>query len=362
MATFPTYAKIVWPDTSEQHASAVLRSDVERGIPRTRRNAADALVSVSVTLQLFTPQRVADFESWFYAEAMAGAAWFSFTHPRTGAVVQGRMVGGFGPVRQMGNQTWSLPAVIEYIRPGFIQLPPGLHSVNPARILSVQRNSTATYVDDAGLLQTAAANVARYQGGKLLVEGESTNCVLHSHTMNNAAWVGCTVSAAAEVYRGLAPFWSVAKATGITSESIGQNAKSVVAGEAGTITVALLADTVAQCSLGILHNNPTGWGLDAESTVSVLEGPGVISARSGSLCTVTGLSATVPTLVRITRTFTDVGTSTLRVYPGVHTSTTAGHSVKVTRAQYEAGTAATSYMPTTTATATRAADLITVAA
>ena len=160
MATFPNYAKIVWPDTSEQHASAVLRSEVERGIPRTRRNAADTLVSVSVTLQLFTPQRVADFESWFYAEAMAGAAWFSFTHPRTGAVVQGRMVSGFGPVRQMGNQTWSLPAVIEYIRPGFIQLPPGLHSVNSSRILSVQLaagGTTPVYV--GGQLQVLTDDI-----------------------------------------------------------------------------------------------------------------------------------------------------------------------------------------------------------
>lgn len=362
MATFPNYAKIVWPDTSEQHASAVLRSEVERGIPRTRRNAADTLVSVSVTLQLFTPQRVADFESWFYAEAMAGAAWFSFTHPRTGAVVQGRMVSGFGPVRQMGNQTWSLPAVIEYIRPGFVQLPPGLHSVNPARVLSVQRNSTATYVDDAGLLQTAAANVARYQGGQLLVEDAATNHLLHSQALNNAAWAGCTVSAAAEVYRGAAPFWAIAKATAVTSESRGQNAKSVVAGEAGTVTVALLAGTSSQCSVGILHNNPTGWGLDAESTASVLEGPGAIAARGGSLCTVTGLSATVPTLLRITRTFADVGTSTLRIYPDVHTSSTMGASVKATRAQYLGSATDSSYIPTTTATATRAADIITVAA
>lgn len=160
MATFPTYVKIVWPDTSEQHASTVLRSEVERGIPRTRRVAADALVSITVTLQLFTPQRVADFESWFYAHAMAGAAWFDFTHPRTGATLQGRLVGAFGPVRQLGNQTWSLPATLEYIRRGFVTLPPGLHDVDASRILSVQiaaGGTTPVYV--GGQLQVLAGDI-----------------------------------------------------------------------------------------------------------------------------------------------------------------------------------------------------------
>jgi hypothetical protein len=220
------------------------------------------------------------------------------------------------------------------------------------------RASTATFVDAGGVLQTAAVDVARFQGGQLLVEGAATNYMVQSQAIDNASWSGCSVAAAAEIYRGMAPFWTVAKATAVTSENRGQNAKAVVAGEAGTITVALLAGTVTQCSVGILHNNPTGWGLDGESTASVVEGPGIISARGGSLCTITSLSAAVPTLVRITRTFQDVGTSTLRLYPGVHTSTTIGDAVKMTRVQYEVGLTATSYIPTTTATVTRSADVV----
>lgn len=366
MATFPhNLCRIRMGGIAEQAVTTVARSEMERGIARQRRTAADALVSMTLPLVFTSAQASAAFETWFYADALAGAAWFDFTHPRTGSVVQARVVGGdLGALTPMAEsfRVAERTLTIEYIRPGFVQLAPGLHTVDASRILSVQRNSTATYIDDAGVLQTAAANVARYQGGLMLVEDAATNHLLHSQALNNAAWAGCTVSAAAEVYRGAAPFWAIAKATTVTSESRGQNAKSVVAGEAGTVTVALLAGTSSQCSVGILHNNPTGWGLDAESTASVLEGPGAIAARGGSLCTVTGLSATVPTLLRITRTFADVGTSTLRIYPDVHTSSTMGASVKATRAQYLGSATDSSYIPTTTATATRAADIITVAA
>ncbi len=190
MATFPhNLCGIRQDGHAEQHAPVVLRSEVERGMPRQRRTSADARVTVPCTLVFRSAAAAAEFEAWYYAE---GFGWFDFTLPRTGAVVQARIVGG-----DIGGLTPITPAwnasersiTLEYIRPGFIQLPPGLHSVNPARILSVQRNSTATYVDDAGLLQTAAANVARYEGGLMLVEGEATNFVASPDLAAGAAWL-----------------------------------------------------------------------------------------------------------------------------------------------------------------------------
>ena len=352
MATFPNYAKIVWPDTSEQHASAVLRSEVERGIPRTRRNAADTLVSVSVTLQLFTPQRVADFESWFYAEAMAGAAWFSFTHPRTGAVVQGRMVSGFGPVRQMGNQTWSLPAVIEYIRPGFVQLPPGLHSVNPARVLSVQRNSTATYVDDAGLLQTAAANVARYQGGQLLVEDAATNRAAGSSNFS-AYWATDGLStltpAAAAGPDGLmtATRWT----RGANQYLYRQPLAEGIPAASDAVSLYVKADGWTQLRFSLMGPIPTtlkssDFNLSAGTVTPVIGPAGTIQPLAGGW-------------FRIALTTGDG--STPRLVELFMLSAGAGTGFLLDRFQIESG-AVTSHIPTTTAPATRAADLITVAA
>lgn len=231
----------------------------------------------------------------------------------------------------------------------------GPDRVIPKKFIS--RASPATYNDGDGILQTAGIDVARYQGGQLLAEGEATNHLLYSQAINNAAWSGCTVTTAAEMYRGTVPFWTVAKATSVTSESRGQNAKNVLANEYGTVTLAILAGSSDRCSLGILHNNPTGWGTDLDSTAQVLEGPGIITARGGSLCTLTGLSPTEPTLIRITRRFVADGTSTVRVYPGIHSSSTIGQSVKFTRVQYEQGSEYSSYISTTTVKVTRAADI-----
>ena len=56
----------------------------------------------------------------------------------------------------------------------------------------VDRNSTATYFDANGVLQTAAVNQPRIDystgEGRLLVEGQSTNLVLRSEDFGNAYW------------------------------------------------------------------------------------------------------------------------------------------------------------------------------
>lgn len=192
MATFPHNLCTLLLAGGERPSSVVARSEMERGVARQRRTAADTLVQLTVQLGFDSAASVAEFESWFYADALAGAAWFDFTHPRTGAVVQARVLGGdLGELSPLadGYRVAQRTVVLEYIRPGFVQLPPGLHSVNPARILSVQRNSTATYVDDAGVLQTAAANVARYQGGLMLVEPAAANLLPAPEAFDSISWV-----------------------------------------------------------------------------------------------------------------------------------------------------------------------------
>ena len=56
-------------------------------------------------------------------------------------------------------------------------------------ITGLRRASTATYIDAAGVLQTAAINVPRYQGGQLLVEAAGSNLMPNSEAFDDAAWV-----------------------------------------------------------------------------------------------------------------------------------------------------------------------------
>ena len=95
MATFPTNLKVLI-NTSETPSPVVISSEMERGVPKVRRIAADAIVVVPVEVIFFNDQQAAEFETWFYSPtgAQAGAAWFDWTNPRTRTVVQAQIVDG----------------------------------------------------------------------------------------------------------------------------------------------------------------------------------------------------------------------------------------------------------------------------
>lgn len=93
MATFPN-VQLDWRDLSEKPESVIDRTEMERGIPKQRRVASDARVELAVTVYFDTKAEAIAFEDWFYEDIDAGAAWFDFLHPRTGAVIPARIVNG----------------------------------------------------------------------------------------------------------------------------------------------------------------------------------------------------------------------------------------------------------------------------
>jgi hypothetical protein len=344
MATFPAWVKLGWREAGETPTPVVARSEMERGLPRQRRTAADSLVSVPVTAYFDTAAESLAFESWFFGDALAGADWFNFTLPRTGQVVQARVVGGDIGTLKPTNKTWAYSErsfQLEYVRQGFVTLPPGLHAVAPERVMSVQRNSVATYVDAGGVLRTAAANVARYT-----YAGFRTNLVANSQNLAGTAWSGANAVTASGVFYQGAPFWTVTKTFGTASEFQANYFGAVYPGDVLTASVALLAGSATVADLGIYEFNAGAWG--PEGDFSVLEGPGALSFYFGSAVRVTGLSATVPTVVRVTRSgFAGApGSPAFLLYPGGADSTTLGHSVRATRVQVERGPVATAYIPT----------------
>ncbi len=99
MATFPT-VKYSWRELSEAPEPVVQRSDMERGIPKQRRIASDARVEVELQVFFDTKAEAAAFETFFWTDINAGQDFFTWTHPRTGAVLQARVVNGqLGPLK-----------------------------------------------------------------------------------------------------------------------------------------------------------------------------------------------------------------------------------------------------------------------
>jgi hypothetical protein len=102
MAAFPAGMKYDWRDMGEAPESVVERAPMERGIPKQRRIASDARVEVSITLHFDSTTEITNFETWFYDTVRAGQDWFDWVHPRTGATLQARVVGGeLGPLKYL---------------------------------------------------------------------------------------------------------------------------------------------------------------------------------------------------------------------------------------------------------------------
>jgi hypothetical protein len=61
---------------------------------------------------------------------------------------------------------------------------PGFYDLRPSQILTASRASTATYIDGAGVLQTAAVNVPRFTH-----QADLPNILAHSGALSQAVWV-----------------------------------------------------------------------------------------------------------------------------------------------------------------------------
>lgn len=200
----------------------------------------------------------------------------------------------------------------------------------PSTVTHTGRASVATYINSAGNVQTAANNVPRLQYSPqnltvapfLLLEGAATNLCTYSQDFTQTAW-----------------------ATTNSTKTTG------VADPAGGVTAATITATGAN---GVLQNGNAVIVSGTTYTVSIWlrrrTGTGAVGIRAVE-------NANIPVTITSTWARYSVTTTATQTFGrvGVYCST-IGDEIDFWGGQIETGTFASSYIPTTTAAATRAAD------
>jgi hypothetical protein len=226
------------------------------------------------------------------------------------------------------------------------------------------RASSGTYVGGNGLIQTATTNEARYDHDPvsliskgLLLEEARTNVVTWSQDFSQADW---TKNASTVV------------TTAVASPIQGVNYQKIEATSANTtVGITSVAVTAATQQRAVsFFAQPLGnisrvlvvvQGADARINVNLADGTFTTNAAAtGSTVAVSGqrFSVSTPTLTNATgvRFFLKQTGDTDTDTP---TTIAIGEGLYLIGAQMEVGAFATSYIPTTTATVTRAADIST---
>jgi hypothetical protein len=228
---------------------------------------------------------------------------------------------------------------------------------NFSDIITFTRASTGTFFNSAGVLTSAATNAPRFdfnpstlaaQG--LLIEESRANLLLQS------GWAGATSGSP-----GAAPTsWGLGFGTGTVT--------TVVSSTAGPIASAVRFDydnterVYFDQTITVTSGTQYAFSIYVEALSGVVAGD-VLYVVSGTTTATINTFVTSPSATgRYTLLFTANGNGTVILRAGAGTSAAVGGtgSITLSRPQCEAGSFATSYIPTTTTALTRAADVASV--
>lgn len=245
--------------------------------------------------------------------------------------------------------------------------------------ITFSRASSGTYFDASGVLQLATTNTARFdydpatfmaQG--LLVEEQRTNLLLRSEEFDNASWVKATATVTANATTspdGTVDADKVIVNTGVAlGTSTAAGLRQSVSKAASAITYTYTAYLkVGEFNSAFLWMSNAGVTASVRCTFNLAAGTASATTTTGSF---TGASATITAVgngwYRCTLIATSDTDTTVRcdIWPSDTVATTGDGTsgIYVWGAQLEAGSFATSYIPTAGSQVTRAADQASIVA
>jgi len=220
------------------------------------------------------------------------------------------------------------------------------------------RTSTANRTNSSGNLELMATGVPRlsYMYGScpaVLLEPQRTNLVLRSEEFDDAAWTksGATVTA----NDAIAPDGTMSADKITLTSSSGRIARGVTLTDNVNYTASVFVKNIdaTNATIRVRCTNKAGTVATANF---ILTGSGTISELSDATATITAFANN---WYRCTLSFnaqSGATTPDLRIISNATGGLASGESVYGWGAQLEAGAYPTTYMPTTSATATRVTD------
>lgn len=231
----------------------------------------------------------------------------------------------------------------------------------PSKSVTLTRATTATYIDKSGVLRTAAINEPRFEKEGLLIEEQRTNLALYSMDLSNAYWnkTRVTMANGYDAPDGSKTACKVI-ADASTSAHYLNKLLSVNANKQYAFSVFVKAAEFAEIRLSLSSGGTVG----TTSYTFTLDTGKVTAAGTGG-------TGGVPTITRlandwwrvsiISEVMATTGTAYFNIWISENGSTSPiqGDDIKglyLWGVQVEEATGMSSFIPTTTATVTRAAD------
>ena len=236
--------------------------------------------------------------------------------------------------------------------------------------ITFTRASTGTYVGSNGTLRTAGINEARFDHSPLtleslglLVEEARTNLLLRSEEFDNASWTktrsSVTANAITAPDRTLTGDKLIDSTDASASHFISQSI-SFVSGTTYTVSIFAKQDEIRYLRLGF---NTTPFGTTQIVFFDLLNG--VISSNPNALAASITDAGNGWWRLAVTATATATASDLILISLSLNGTSisftgTGANGLYIWGVQLEAGASPTSYIPTTSATATRAADVASI--